>query len=69
MMLRPLTENDLKDKGLPFACDNCGNKPTADDVLKHEGSCAACGDTIITYTVDAARLIIKMQLDREGDGK
>ncbi len=43
----------------PFACSNCGHKPTPQEVLEHHGDCAKCGDTVIAYTVDSAECIIK----------
>jgi hypothetical protein len=55
---RPIRQEDLQPKGFPFACDNCGNKPTPQQVVDHHGDCEICGDTIITYTVDAAELLI-----------
>lgn len=41
----------------PFACDNCGHKPNAQEVLDHHGDCAKCGDTLRAFTVDAAESI------------
>jgi hypothetical protein len=62
MLQRKITEEDLRDKGYPFECDNCGNKPTPEDVVKYNGQCNICGYSIITYTVDTAEYIIKMGL-------
>ena len=59
-MKRSMTEEDLRDKGLPFACNNCGQKPTLEDVLKHGAECQVCGDDVITYTLDAAKLISRL---------
>jgi len=55
---RPIQTTDLQEKGYPFACGNCGNRPTPEQVLEHRGDCEICGDTIITYTVDAAEYIL-----------
>jgi len=44
----------------PFECENCGQKPTAQEVLDHHGDCAKCGDTVIAYTVDAAECIVRL---------
>jgi len=60
-MKRPMTPEDLRDKGLPFACNNCGAKPTAEDVVRLNGNCDVCGDDIITYTIDTAYLLIRLQ--------
>jgi len=60
-MKRPMTQEDLRDKGLPFACNNCGAKPTAEDVVRLNGDCDVCGDKIITYTIDTACLLIRLQ--------
>jgi hypothetical protein len=56
---RPITEEDIKDKGYPFECNNCGNKPTPESVIKHGGDCEICGDTVIAYTVDTAQFILE----------
>lgn len=57
----------------PFECENCGHKPTAKEVLDHHGDCAKCGDTVITYTVDAAECILRLSpiapAQRPADGK
>jgi len=58
---RKITREDLSDKGFPFECENCGNKPTASEVIKHNGSCSICGDNVIAYTVDTAEYIIKLE--------
>lgn len=44
----------------PFECENCGHKPTPQEVLNHHGDCDKCGDTVITYTVDAAECIVRL---------
>lgn len=44
----------------PFECENCGHKPTPQEVLDHHGDCAKCRDTVITYTVDAAECIVRL---------
>ena len=71
-MKRPMTPEDLRDKGVPFACDNCGAKPTAEDVIRLNGNCDVCGDEIIAYTIDTAELILKLKantaLTRTGGG-
>jgi len=54
---RPITTEDLKDKGVPFACTNCGSKPTLYEVILGDGFCQICGDEVIAYTVDTARMI------------
>ena len=46
-----------------FECDNCGYKPSMDEVLLHKGDCPKCKDTVIAFTVDAAERIT--QLERE----
>jgi ribosomal protein S27E len=56
-MKRQMTEEDLRDKGMPFKCNNCGQKPMLDDVIKHGAECQVCGDEVITYTLEAAKLI------------
>lgn len=48
-MKREINQEDLRYKGLPFECCNCGNKPLVDDVIEHNGACGICGDSIITY--------------------
>lgn len=58
---RKVTEDDLRDKGFPFECDNCGNKPTPQDVIACEGLCNLCGDSIIAFTVDTAAFIQDLQ--------
>jgi transcription initiation factor IIE alpha subunit len=57
---RPIRVKDIAAKGFPFACENCGNKPTPEKVVEHSGSCEICGDTIVAYTVDTAEYIIQM---------
>lgn len=49
----------------PFECENCGHKPTPKEVLDHRGDCAKCGDTVITYTVDAAECIVRLMANME----
>jgi len=44
----------------PFECENCGHKPTPQEVLDHHGDCAKCRDTVIAYTVDAAECILRL---------
>jgi hypothetical protein len=58
---RPVEHSDLEDKGFPFQCENCGNKPTPSEVVEHNGSCAICGDSVIAYTVDTAEYIINSE--------
>ena len=48
----------LEDKGFPFQCENCGNKPTPQQVVDHDGDCEFCGDTIITFTIDTAEILL-----------
>lgn len=57
MLKRKMTPFDLEDKGLPFECDNCGNKPTAKAVIDGKATCDICGDTILASTVDTADLL------------
>jgi len=45
----------------PFACDNCGHKPDAQEVIDHYGDCSKCGDTVKAFTVDAAEYILRSQ--------
>ena len=59
-MKRPLVSKDLEDKGYPFECLNCGNKPTPLQVIDHHGVCEICEDVITTYTIDAAKLLIEL---------
>jgi len=61
MMKRPITTEDLQHKGLPFECNNCGQKPSLADVLENSGQCHICGDEVIAYTVDTAELIRELQ--------
>ena len=68
-MKRPMTQEDLRDKGLPFACNNCGAKPTAEDVVRLNGDCDVCGDKIITYTIDTACLLIRLQANNNLSGQ
>ena len=56
---RKLFFTDLEDKGYPFECVNCGQKPIPEDVIQFGGSCEICGDEIIAYTIDTAEFIIK----------
>ena len=64
-MKRSMTEEDLRDKGLPFACNNCGRKPTLEDVLAHGMNCQLCGDEVFAYTEDTARLIAQLTAAKE----
>ena len=64
-MKRKITEEDLKDKDLPFACENCGNKPTTEDVLLHDVVCTICGETILAYTLDTALTLHKYETERD----
>ncbi|MDA3808348.1 MAG: hypothetical protein PF440_10625 [Thiomicrorhabdus sp.] len=64
-LARAVTEEDLKRKGYPFECENCGNNPTPENVVKYGGSCEICGDSIIAYTVDTAEYIIKNPIKGE----
>ena len=61
---RCITEEDLRHKGFPFECENCGNKPTPEDVVKYRGACGICNDHIVAYTVDTAEYIIRMKEGR-----
>lgn len=41
---------------LPFAqCNNCGRKPTLDEL--ETGDCPKCGDSLIVYVIDVAQWI------------
>lgn len=51
----------------PFECENCGHKPTPQEVLDHHGDCAKCRDTVITYTVDAAECIVRLMANDRGE--
>jgi hypothetical protein len=64
-MKRSMTEEDLRDKGLPFACNNCGRKPTLEDVLAHGMNCQLCGDEVFAYTEDTAKLISELTVAKE----
>lgn len=44
----------------PFECENCGHKPTAYKVVELRATCEKCGDSVITYTVDAAECIAQL---------
>jgi transcription initiation factor IIE alpha subunit len=48
-----------------FECGNCGRRPTAQDVISHDGFCEKCGDTVITYTIDAAKMITALRAENE----
>ena len=65
-MKRKMTQEDLRDKGVPFVCNNCGARPTADDVVRLDGNCDVCGDEILAYTIEAAQMIIKLKAEVEG---
>lgn len=49
----------------PFECENCGHKPTAQEVLDHHGDCSKCRDTVITHAVDAAECIVRLMAATE----
>lgn len=57
---RAITEEDLRPKGFPFSCSNCGNKPTPKQIIERHGDCEICGDTIMVYTIDTAVLITQL---------
>ena len=61
MLKRKLTEEDIKYKGFPFECSNCGNKPLPKEVISNAGNCAICEESIVAYSVDTAELILKLQ--------
>ena len=46
---------------LPFECENCGFKPTAQEVLDHNAACPRCRDSVIAYTIDTAEYILKQR--------
>lgn len=56
---RPMCPYDLRDKGYPFECSNCGNKPTPRQVVDHDGDCEICGYSVVSYTVDVAKMILR----------
>lgn len=58
---RPLNEIDLQDKGYPFACTNCGYRPTPCQVLTKDCVCPICNDEIIAYTLDSAKMINELE--------
>ena len=60
-LTRKITESDIKDKGFPFECENCGSKPIPQDMIDHQGSCSICGDSVIAYTIDTADFILKQE--------
>ena len=68
-MKQKMTEEDLRDKGLPFECNNCGRKPTLAEVLEHGGTCQLCGDEVFAYTVDTARLLATLMPNDRLDGQ
>lgn len=43
-----------------FACENCGKKFLAKEVLQHDAYCP-CGETIIAYSIDAADHIAELE--------
>lgn len=45
----------------PFECQNCGHKPTPQEVTDRSGECVKCGDVIIAYTVDAAESLATLR--------
>lgn len=59
-MKRPMTPTDLEDKGVPFACVNCGNRPTLDEVISGDCVCQLCGDAVIAYTLDTALMLKRL---------
>ena len=67
-MKRKITGEDLRDKGLPFECSNCGRKPALAEVLEHGGECQLCGDDVFAYTVDTAKLLATLMSNATHDG-
>jgi len=61
---RPLTMDDIISKEFPFACENCGNKPTPEKVITFDGACEICGASVIAYTIDTAECIINLRGNR-----
>ncbi len=45
-----------------FACENCGKKFLAKEVLQHDAYCP-CGETIIAYSIDAAARIAELEAE------
>lgn len=67
-MNQKITEEDLRHKGFPFECENCGNKPTPEEVVRLLAMCAVCGENVIAYTIDTAELLLKLQqFPKQGD--
>ena len=64
-MKMPLNEEDLRDKGLPFSCNNCGRKPPLAEVLEHGAECQVCGDEVFAYTLDTAKVIASLMATAE----
>jgi len=55
---RQITVEDLRPKGFPFQCLNCGNRPTPEQVVQQQGACEICGDIITAYSIDTAEHLI-----------
>ena len=47
-----------------FACENCGKKFLAKEVLQHDAYCP-CGETIIAYSIDAADHIAELEAENK----
>lgn len=47
-----------------FACENCGKKFLAKEVLQHDAYCP-CGETIIAYSIDAADRIAELEAENK----
>ena len=59
-----MTENTDSGMQWPFQCENCGHKPTPQDVVKHGGECEKCKDVVVAYTVDTAEVLLAMMAAR-----
>lgn len=66
---RQVRPEDLRNKGFPFECQNCGNKPLPQQVIDFHGDCEICGDTIVAYTIDVAEMIVKLLKEYEQNEK
>jgi ribosomal protein S27E len=67
---RQIQSKDVQGKGYPFACNNCGNRPTPLQVIEHQGNCEICGDAIVAYAVDTAKYILSNEAPKElGDNE
>jgi hypothetical protein len=44
----------------PFECDNCGHRPTPQEVVDLRASCKKCDDIIRAYTIDTAEVILDL---------